>query len=255
MHYLITFNFFFRSDRRSKRTQVARLLSPSPRGPTRPQAPRKHKLLWEHFQRETEKFVDGKADRTKGGAICNICKFTLKTPDSTPGPLIRHLKAHHIDEHAAWFKAQKESEKLELEKKKAFHAVQEKEVRSPSIVTFFKRTPYPVNGEIQSRFDLELTKMIVMCNLPFSICDNTWFKQFVYRLDPKLSVKSRTTIGSKKVRILHNNVMLAVKSNLDADLKDVTGMGLTTDTWQSRANDSFQSLTIHYINKDFKLKR
>jgi hypothetical protein len=74
-------------------------------------------------------------------------------------------------------------------------------------------------------------------------------------MDPRFTVKSRTTIGNQKVKTLFNNVMETVKKNLDADLSSVTGMGLTTDTWQNCANQSFQSLTIHYINKEFTLKR
>jgi hypothetical protein len=61
-------------------------------------------------------------------------------------------------------------------------------------------------------------------------------------------------MGNKKVRILFDNVMKTVKKNLDT-VKDVTGMELTTNTWHNRANQSFQSLTIHSFNEDFKLKR
>jgi hypothetical protein len=70
-----------------------------------------------------------------------------------------------------------------------------------------------------------------------------------------MTVKSRFTIASKKVRILYNNVMEAVKVHLDKDLPKVKGVALTTDTWQSRANESFQSLTLHYIDEDFELRR
>jgi hypothetical protein len=47
----------------------------------------------------------------------------------------------------------------------------------------------------------------------------------------------------------------ALKAELEKDLKDVNGVGLTTDGWTSRNNDPYQSLTLHYINKDFNLKR
>ena len=38
-------------------------------------------------------------------------------------------------------------------------------------------------------------------------------------------------------------------------LSQATGIAFTTDTWQSRANDAFQSMTFHYLDNDFKLKR
>jgi hypothetical protein len=42
---------------------------------------------------------------------------------------------------------------------------------------------------------------------------------------------------------------------LEKDLADVDGVGFTTDGWTSRNNDPYQLLTLHYITKDFKLKR
>ena len=201
-------------------------------------------------------FKDGSVDRTKNSAKCNLCPASLQTPDSTPQPLKRHLKAHHPIQFAEWAKKQEEAEVAELEAKKANQEVDAtKNFKTPSIVAYFQKTPYPVHSSKQDTLDLELASMVVMCNLPFSICDNVWFKRFCNALDPRFTVKSRTTIGNKKVRILFNNVMATVKKNLDADLGSVNGMGLTTDTWPSRANQSFQSLTIHYINKEFTLKR
>lgn len=225
------------------------------RGHTKPQAPRKQRVLWDYFKKEVVTFRDGSTDRTKNSAKCNICSASLQTPDSTPEPLKKHLKAHHPLQYAEWLKKQEDAEKVTLEAKKAATEVEKTVFKTPSIESYMKRTPYPINGPKQERLDLELAMMVVMCNLPFQICDNPWFKRYSNALDPKFTVKSRTTIGNKKVRILFNNVMEAVKKHLDADLKDVTGMGLTTDTWQSRANESFQSLTIHYISKNFDLKR
>jgi hypothetical protein len=38
-------------------------------------------------------------------------------------------------------------------------------------------------------------------------------------------------------------------------LAEVDCIGLTTDGWTSRNNDPFQSLTLHYVDKNFNLKR
>jgi hypothetical protein len=38
-------------------------------------------------------------------------------------------------------------------------------------------------------------------------------------------------------------------------LSQASGITFTTDTWQSQANDEFQPLLFHYLQKDFKLKQ
>lgn len=165
------------------------------------------------------------------------------------------MKSHHPEVFEEWSAKQQAEEIIRLETKKRQAKKEDDSFKVPSITKYLQATPYPINGPKQERFDVELAKMVVMCNLPFSICDSEWFKAFVSFLDPRITLKSRTTIANKKVRILYNNVMEAVKNQLDLDLPNVKGVALTTDTWQSRSNDSFQSLTLHYINEQFELRR
>ena len=166
-----------------------------------------------------------------------------------------HLKAHHPLNYAEWYNKQRSVEAASLGVKKAQIEKEGAAFKVPSITAHLVKEPCPIKGDKQERFDMELAKFVVMCNLPFSICDSDWFKRFVGWIDPRYTVKSWTTIGKKEVRILFGIVMEAVKKNLDEDLKEVTAMGLTIDNWQSRANEAYQSLTIRYVNKDFKLRR
>jgi hypothetical protein len=46
-----------------------------------------------------------------------------------------------------------------------------------------------------------------------------------------------------------------VEEVFQKDLPDVTTVAFTTDGWTSRQNDPYQSLTVHYISKEFELKR
>jgi hypothetical protein len=73
--------------------------------------------------------------------------------------------------------------------------------------------------------------------------------------DPRVQIKSSSTFRRNKCPLLYQNLRKALKAELEKDLKDVNGVGLTTDGWTSRNNDPYQSLTLHYINKDFNLKR
>jgi hypothetical protein len=55
--------------------------------------------------------------------------------------------------------------------------------------------------------------------------------------------------------LVYENVKAEVEKVLEADLPYVNGAGCTSDHWSSRANDSFQALTFHFINSDFILKK
>jgi hypothetical protein len=54
---------------------------------------------------------------------------------------------------------------------------------------------------------------------------------------------------------VYQNVKTEVEKVLETELPYVTGAGCTSDHWSSRANDSFQALTFHFINADFVLKK
>ena len=241
----ISFMLFCREERRQANV----------RGRTRPQAPRKQRALWDYFEKDFKTDKDGRVERATQRAKCNQCDATLKTPDSTPAPLKKHLKSHHPDEYAEWFAKHQAEEAVFLEKKKDQVKMEDATFKQPSVAAYLQKTPYGINSVKQERFDIELTKAIVLCNLPFSLCDNPYFKDLLTFLDPRINIKSRTTIGGRKVTILYHNVMEAVFKHLTKELPKVAGIGLTTDTWQSRSNDCYQSLTIHYIDEDFIIRR
>ena len=228
------------------------------RGHTRPQAARKQKALWKYFKKDYKLDSEGRVLRHSQKAQCLTCLAWLQTKDSTPAPLKKHLKSHHPALHDIWFAEHQADTAAFLEAKKE-QANKDADgafkFKVPSITKFLVATPYPANGQKQERFDVELTKAIVMCNLPFSLCDNTYFKELIHHLDPRITVKSRTTIAGRKLTILFHNVMEAVKVQLDKHLCKVGGLGLTTDTWQSRSNECYQSLTIHYIDPEFVVRR
>jgi hypothetical protein len=80
-------------------------------------------------------------------------------------------------------------------------------------------------------------------------------QQLRWDMDPKVTVKSSGTFRRRKCQLLHKSVKKAVDDVLEKDLPEVNGVAFTTDGWTSRQNDPFQSLTLHYVSKNFELKR
>lgn len=78
---------------------------------------------------------------------------------------------------------------------------------------------------------------------------------FVKSLRPQARVKSSSTFRKRICPRLYANIKAMVDKNLTEDLPKVDTVAMTADHWTSRSYDSYQSMTIHYISQDFKLKK
>ena len=72
------------------------------------------------------------------------------------------------------------------------------------------------------------------------------------RLNPKYNIPSAKTVRTKLMPEMFTKVMGHVKKVVETEVGDHAS--LTTDIWTSEANDSFLSLTLHYLNAEFQPK-
>jgi hypothetical protein len=107
----------------------------------------------------------------------------------------------------------------------------------------------------QLRADLEVTKFIVLANLPFAIVENEGFIKFLEYANPHINIKAASTYSRSKVPILYDNVKDAMLEQICKDLDKLDSVAFTTDLWTSRANDPYMAFTLHYITADFELKK
>jgi len=68
-------------------------------------------------------------------------------------------------------------------------------------------------------------------------------------------VKSESIFRRRLCSLVLANVREEVEKDLKKDLPCTSGCAFTSDHWLSRANDDYQSLTVHYIDKNFVLKQ
>ena len=66
---------------------------------------------------------------------------------------------------------------------------------------------------------------------------------------------SARQISRKYIPRLHAFMKKKVVTIINNDKPDIDGIGFTSDIWTSKTNASFQSLTLHYIDKHFVMKR
>ena len=127
-----------------------------------------------------------------------------------------------------------------------------KKTQLMSVKHFYQK--YSSSDPRQLAVDMEITKYLVRSSLPFSHVDKDSFRDFVHHFDSRAIVKQASTFSKYKLPLLYDNIKSELDKELKNDLSNVDQVGFTTDCWTSRSNDSYYSLTIHYVNDQFKLK-
>ncbi|XP_054283311.1 zinc finger BED domain-containing protein 4-like [Macrosteles quadrilineatus] len=165
---------------------------------------------------------------------------------ASTGSLINHLRRHK-KEFQEFSK-----ERLNVNKQKE---EQPSTSKQPSVQDLFKKkerftTSHPRHIQITKA----VTRMITTDLHPYSLVEEASFKNLMDILEPRYQLPSRTTFSRTLVPELYKSERERIKSTITEDAKSLLSMSLTTDTWTSRANDSFMSLTLHYLSKDFDYK-
>lgn len=73
---------------------------------------------------------------------------------------------------------------------------------------------------------------------------------------PNYELPSRTTVSRALIPLIYGDTRKRVASELRAAMDDAAcSFAFTSDMWTSRANDSYISLTCHFLTPDFTMKR
>lgn len=117
-----------------------------------------------------------------------------------------------------------------------------------STLSNFMRRPLPLQSS--KKLDEQLTIMIAAEYQPFSLVEDKQFRIFVNLLNPNYSLPSRKTVSNVFLPQLYAKIREAVEERLStADY-----VAFTTDGWTSLNNESYQSLTAHFIDLNGKLE-
>ena len=165
------------------------------------------------------------------------------------------------------FLLQAESKRWQLEVQKAILGVKEASGSSQPPKPPVKRTmddyqlkkgeqpKFPLNSKLQKWFDIELITMIVTTNRSFYFVDQEGFRRFMSWLGLKFTVRGRHCMSRELTPLLHKNVKTAMDKSLAKKLPHCENVTFTSDEWQSKAQNSYLSLTLHYINRKFEKRK
>jgi hypothetical protein len=123
------------------------------------------------------------------------------------------------------------------------------------ISDFNQAKKWPPQSEHQLEFDTILTLFLSLANLPFSLIENKGFQLFIKYLCPRANLKSPNTYYRHKLPMVYKNLRKEVKEVIEKDIPSCDMVALTTDGWTARNGDPFVSLTLHYVDAMYELKK
>lgn len=157
---------------------------------------------------------------------CNYCKDVFQGPSSSA--FLKHCRAKHKSKRPDLFD----------------YPVKVKEARN-----FFEKP----KSKMKFTADIFMGKLltwIIKTDQPFSVVDNSEFKDLLEYLKQDIHIDSRTTIMRRLDELYE-----VQKQNLKEKLKQFSSKySITCDVWTSQNQLSFFGFTIHYIDDDWKLQ-
>ena len=118
--------------------------------------------------------------------------------------------------------------------------------------TMDKNAKVDPQGQLQKKFDRLLLELVGSNFLAFSFIDSPEFHAFLTFLNKSFNIKAACTY--RKQMTTYAKSILDDVIRLLTEFCDV-GMAATTDIWSSRTQDSYISLTAHFVDKHFRLHR
>ena len=124
-----------------------------------------------------------------------------------------------------------------------------KDSQNDTINSHHVNTPYTDDNSRNQKIDKLILNLIVTDFQPFSIVEDKDFTQLMKYLDPKYVLPS-----TKTLKKLLTEKYEKQKEEVKKELHDVDHVCVTTDTWTSINNDSFFTITCHFISPNFEMK-
>ena len=197
----------------------------------------KGSLVWNYFT----KVSDSKAK-------CNVCGKELASTSGSTTSLARHLESKHRDKFAEYTDAKKtrDAEREGIRKRKQMDDGPPKKQAKLSFHT-------PANDQaLQEQFNTALLEHIAETQSPFSQFGTPSFIKLIGIANKRIKVQHPTTL-SRNTSSKAQNVLGQVCDIIAAVKSDLESVCYTTDLWTSRVGDSFISLTVSFIDKNWVL--
>jgi hypothetical protein len=204
---------------------------------------RKRSPLWKYF--------NVKEDNSEI-AICLICAKEIPRKDSNTKGMPDHLKTEHADEWKDFEGLDEEvkNKLAEAEENKKSMAILNQKSAQTAITAFFdgnKSQKYEATNVRQQLFIVKVAKFIVGDLQAYSVVDGEYFLEMIGFADQKFTLPSskhfRTVVIPKLYDYIATKIQIILNDSVDFCCVDI-------DIWTSACQNSYLSLSVHYVDKN-----
>ncbi|XP_014187161.1 E3 SUMO-protein ligase ZBED1, partial [Haplochromis burtoni] len=111
-------------------------------------------------------------------------------------------------------------------------------------------TPYDKSNKRWGELTNAVTHCLARDMMPIQSVEIEDFKKMLKMLDPRYKLPTKKYFSKVALPALYEEIRTEVSNALSS----VEFFASTTDMWSSRTSDPYMSLTIHYVDKDWKLQ-
>lgn len=194
----------------------------------------KRSQIWEAFK------VDAQ-DSTK--AVCNLCNAKVsrggqKLSSHTTTNLYKHIEQYHNTELYKYIK----KTSLPHEKEKEFS-------QDDNLEQITKHGSNPSLSSKSKQITEAIAKMFIMDFQPFSLVEDQGFRRLIRVLEPRYELPCRKHFSTTVLPRIFSETSAQIQHKINTEASYIA---CTTDLWESAADESYISFTIHYIDDHFK---
>lgn len=192
-------------------------------------------------------FVKKNDEVDRKSVACRLCLSVLKYSGNTTN-LSDHLKRKHPT-----FGLPDSKSKSQQQITQSPHSIgKETGVTSSQSASYFsifggsKISPSSQRGKA---ITAAMAQFIVKDLRPYSVVQNSGFKNLIQVLEPKYTIPSRQHFSEKVIPEIYTKVSAELKKELKGNY-----VAITTDGWTSRATESYVTITSSHINHEWNIK-
>lgn len=177
---------------------------------------------------------------------CLECGVQIKRKCSQTKSMINHLKMHKnlfdtFNDMNNLTKTENDSKKMKMS-----------QPTMPQVINLTKAW-VKTNPNVKALND-SVSRFIIQGCHAYSIVQEPAFLELMKKAEPRYIVLSRKYFSQYHIPNAFEKSVDHVKSIIDNECKSAKSLSFTTDGWTSRSNESYISLTVHYVTEEWKLR-
>ena len=108
----------------------------------------------------------------------------------------------------------------------------------------------PLSNRTTHDINSALVELLVKNYIPFQIVESISFHRFIKLLNNSYTIPARKTVST----VLLQQMCDVIRGRVKQELEETEAVTLRTDGWTSCNNESYLSITAHYVGKDNVIK-